>query len=631
VRRWRPAGDAALLLEADDLAARLAVAILAERVAGVLDVVPGARTVLVTTEPGSNDLGELAGRLLEVPLPPDRAGEVALAEIAVVYDGPDLAEVAQLTGLSADEVVARHAAGEYTVGWLGFSPGFGYLTGLDPVLASVPRLAEPRLRVPAGSVAIAGGLAAVYPSISPGGWRLLGRTSAALWDSDRDPPALLSPGMRVHFRQVDVLPDTPAPPATPALPTPPATSQPGDFHDRGSWRPNRGRYLPRSWKSGPVIEVIKPGLLATVQDLGRRGYGHLGVPLSGAADAASLRLANRLVGNPDGAAGIEFTLGRAVLSFPEGARVAVTGAPVPLAVESGTQEAAGHGQGSAGPDARSDTTTDARSETATDARSETATHAPGGGPARDVPHGSAFEVPAGGVLRVGAPPAGLRSYLAVRGGIGVPPVLGSRSADLRSGLGPPALRPGDVLPVGAPRPEPPMPPEPPETRGGAVDAGLARPSAAAGGDPARGRDLTRGRDAVGRPATALAQPTAMPVAGEPAVLHVVPGPREDWFAPEALQELCAGTYVVTPSSDRTGLRLDGPALPFADHGELPSEGVAAGALQVPHGGRPILLLADRPVTGGYPVIATVLSADIGLAAQLRPGSKLRFALAIADG
>jgi len=530
VRRWRPAGDAALLLQVEGLAARLAVAILTERVAGVLDVVPAARTVLVTTEPGSNDLGELAGRLLKLPLPPDRPGEAALAEIAVVYDGPDLAEVAQLTGLSPGDVAARHAAAEYTVGWLGFSPGFGYLTGLDPVLASVPRLAEPRLRVPAGSVAIAGGLAAVYPSNSPGGWRLLGRTSAALWDPDRNPPALLAPGMRVRFRRVEAL-------------------APGDFHDRGSWSPNSGRYLPRSWKNGPVIEVIKPGPLATVQDLGRAGYGHLGVPRSGAADVASLRLANRLVGNPDGAAGIEFTLGRAALRFPAGARVAVTGAPVPLTVEPAAEEAA-----------------------------------------RDMPHGSAFEVPAGSVLRVGAPTAGVRSYLAVRGGVGVPPVLGSRSADLRSGLGPAALRPGDVLQMGAPGPASLMAAE----------------------------------------ATGV-QPTVMPVAGETAALRVVPGPRDDWFAPDALRGLCAGTYVVTPASDRTGLRLDGPALPFAGRGELLSEGVVTGALQVPHGGRPILLLADHPVTGGYPVIATVVSDDIGLAAQLRPGGKLRFALAAPGG
>jgi KipI family sensor histidine kinase inhibitor len=644
VRRWRPAGDAALLLQVEGLAARLAVAILTERVAGVLDVVPAARTVLVTIEPGSSDLGELAGRLLELPLPPDSPGEAALAEIAVVYDGPDLAEVAELTGLSPGDVVARHAAGEYTVGWLGFSPGFGYLTGLDPVLAAVPRLAEPRLRVPAGSVAIAGGLAAVYSSTSPGGWRLLGRTSAALWDPDRNPPALLAPGMRVRFRKVDALPDTAAPPAArPATPTPPATPAPapapatpapaapatpapapapatpapatpatpatgqaGGFHDRGSWSPNSGRYLPRSWKSGPVIEVIKPGPLATVQDLGRPGYGHLGVPRSGAADVASLRLANRLVGNADGAAGIEFTLGRAALRFPAAARVAVTGAPVPLTLEPGTGEAAKDGPGS--------TETDLPGEATADLPSDAA--------AGDMPHGSAFEVPAGNVLRVGAPPTGVRSYLAVRGGVGVPPVLGSRSADLRSGLGPAALGRGDVLPVGEPGPASLLAAPGPGSPMGTPGPG-ARMAAPGPGSPmgAPGPTSLTAAEATG------VQPTVIPVAGETAVLRVVPGPRDDWFAPDALRELCAGTYVVTPASDRTGLRLDGPALPFAGRGELLSEGVVTGALQVPHGGRPILLLADHPVTGGYPVIATVVSADIGLAAQLRPGSRLRFTLA----
>ena len=347
--------------------------------------------------------------------------------------------------------------------------------------------------------------------------------------------------------------------------------------------------------------MIKPGPLATVQDLGRPGYGHLGVPRSGAADVASLRLANRLVGNPDGAAGIEFTLGRAALRFPAGARVAVTGAPVPLTVEPGTQEVAEDGPGSTESDPPGDTARGVTGKAATNLPGDTARGVTGGAAAGVMPHGSTFEVPAGSVLRVGAPPAGVRSYLAVRGGVGVPLVLGSRSADLRSGLGPAALRPGDVLPVGAPGPVSQLAAEAP---------GPASPMAA---------------EATG------VQPTAMPVAGETAVLHVVPGPREDWFAPDALRELCAGTYVVTPASDRTGLRLDGPALPFAGRGELLSEGVVTGALQVPHGGRPILLLADHPVTGGYPVIATVVSADIGLAAQLRPGSKLRFTLAARDG
>ena len=127
-------------------------------------------------------------------------------------------------------------------------------------------------------------------------------------------------------------------------------------------------------------------------------------------------------------------------------------------------------------------------------------------------------------------------------------------------------------------------------------------------------------------AAAAGPAPVMPVPGEPAELRVIPGPRDDWFAPDALGVLCGTSYVVTPASDRTGLRLDGPALPRARDDELPSEGVVTGALQVPPGGQPILLLADHPVTGGYPVIAVVAAADVGLAAQLRPGSRLRFVL-----
>jgi KipI family sensor histidine kinase inhibitor len=240
--RMRRAGDAALLLAADGRAHALAAAIVSQRYDGVLDVVPGAETVLVTTEPGRVDLAELAERVAALELPTAGPDAAALAEIPVVYDGPDLADVARLTGLSAAEVVARHAAAEYRVGWLGFSPGFGYLTGLDPALAAVPRLAEPRVRVPAGSVAVAGGLAAVYSTTSPGGWRLLGRTSAVLWDAERDPPSLFRPGMRVRFRAVDELPDappaadrpptadrSPAPPAPPPAdrpPAPPAADRP---------------------------------------------------------------------------------------------------------------------------------------------------------------------------------------------------------------------------------------------------------------------------------------------------------------------------------------------------------------------------------------------------------------------
>ncbi|MEU8250012.1 biotin-dependent carboxyltransferase family protein [Nonomuraea sp. NPDC048916] len=279
-----------------------------------------------------------------------------------------------------------------------------------------------------------------------------------------------------------------------------------------------------------MIEVLAPGPYATVQDLGRHGYAHLGVPGSGAADAGSLRLANRLVGNPEGAAGIELTYGGARLVFRSGAWVAVTGAPCPLEPLAGAS----------------------------------GMYAP-------------FWVPAGGEVRFGAPSRGLRTYLAVRGGIAVEPVLGSRSTDSLSGLGPEPLRAGTVLPVGA------------------VDA----------------------------PAP-ISVDLAPPRAPGPAVLRLLPGPRDDWFVPGALAELCAEPYEVSQDSNRVGVRLRGRELARSREGELPSEGMVIGAVQVPPSGQPIVFLADHPPTGGYPVIGVVVTADLAIAAQLCPGDEVRF-------
>lgn len=197
------AGDAALLVDTGDLGLshRLHAAIRAARLPGVIDVVPGEATVLVTVDPARCDLPRLAERLPRLELP-DQTSEAAAVEIPVGYDGADLAEVAELTGLTPGEVVRRHSAATYVVAYLGFAPGFAYLTGLDPAL-HVPRRETPRTSVPAGSVAIAGPYASVYPAASPGGWRLLGHSDLPLWDTHRDPPALLQPGARVTFAPRD--------------------------------------------------------------------------------------------------------------------------------------------------------------------------------------------------------------------------------------------------------------------------------------------------------------------------------------------------------------------------------------------------------------------------------------------
>lgn len=202
--RIRPCGESALLVELPDLDAVVGwhAALAAAELPGVTELVPAARTVLVHVDPRRTDLATLADRLraIEPAAVHERSGE--LVEIPVVYDGADLSDVAVRTGLSEADVVGRHSGADYVVAFCGFAPGFGYLTGLDPSLR-LPRLDTPRTTVPAGSVAIADEFAAVYPSASPGGWRLLGRTELTVWDVDRDRPALLRPGTRVRFRPVD--------------------------------------------------------------------------------------------------------------------------------------------------------------------------------------------------------------------------------------------------------------------------------------------------------------------------------------------------------------------------------------------------------------------------------------------
>ena len=279
-----------------------------------------------------------------------------------------------------------------------------------------------------------------------------------------------------------------------------------------------------------MLTVLAPGPMATVQDRGRTGWAAVGVPRSGAADRPAAGLANRLVGNDPSAATVEVTAGGLRVRAERTLLVAVTGAPAPLAVD-----------GRLGP-----------------------LNAP-------------LTLHPGAQLTLGTPPVGLRSYLAVRGGIDVPPVLGSRSTDTLSGLGPARLRAGDVLPVGALAADEPV-----------VDVAAVRP------------------------------PSAGPV------VRVLPGPRRDWLEPAAWTALTSQEWTVTPDSDRVGLRLAGPPLRRSRTDELPSEGLVPGAVQVPPDGAPVLFLADHPVTGGYPVAAVVVTADLPAVAQLRPGDVLRF-------
>mgnify|MGYP000930296910 CR=1 FL=1 len=202
-RRVLPMGDRAWLVELPDLddALRLFASLTAAHLPGVVEAVPAARTVLVKFDPLTTTADELGTRLASLPAARGSAASGRLVTIAVLYDGDDLAEVAALTGLDVQSVIEAHTATAWRVGFCGFAPGFAYLIDGHPRL-QVPRKREPRTRVPGGSVALAGEFSGIYPRESPGGWQLIGRTDAPVWDVNRPEPALLKPGMRVRFRAV---------------------------------------------------------------------------------------------------------------------------------------------------------------------------------------------------------------------------------------------------------------------------------------------------------------------------------------------------------------------------------------------------------------------------------------------
>jgi KipI family sensor histidine kinase inhibitor len=516
-RTIRQAGSRALLVECATWreALRLARGLLRHPLDGQEDVVQGEMSVLVAFADARS------ARQARSALPgwtadeagPDTPREV---QVDVVYDGPDLEEAGELTGLGSSGLVRLHAETRWTVAFVGFSPGFAYLVAPHDRLR-VARRTTPRTRVPAGSVAVGGAYSAVYPRESPGGWQLIGRSPTVMWDLRNDPPATLSAGDQVRFtpvREAVVLSPATAVPATAAQ------------------------------SEGPALVIEQPGFQATIQDAGRAGRGHLGVGRSGALDVESLAEANWLAGNAADAPGIEVAPGGFRCRAAGDLILAVTGATVDLTIAE------------PGPD----------------------------GDERAAPLGAPFLLRSGEQLSLGPPRGGFRSYLAVRGGAAVTPVLGSRATDTLSSVGPPPLRAGLVIPVG---------------------------------DQPAGEVWYRDG------------PQAEPAWGGPAVLTVTLGPRDDFFSAPAIERFLASTWTVGTAADRVGLRLtgsDGP-LPVADAAELPSEGMPAGSIQVPPSGNPIVFLNDHPLTGGYPVIGVVEADALRRAAQLAPGDRIIFELA----
>jgi len=479
---------------------------------GFRESVPTHRSLLVLFDAAVAPFSAVERTLLSLaaaPAEPPRQGR--LHRIPVVYggeDGPDLAPVAAGRGLSAREAVRLHSQAEYTVFMLGFTPGFPYL-GMLPEALECPRRASPRVRVPAGSVAIAARQTGIYPIASPGGWHVLGRTSARLFDPFRDEPALVAPGDRVRFVPVEDLP-----PPEPPVPAPPPSGT-------------------------VVVEVLEAGLLTTVQDAGRPGYRRVGVASAGPMDARAHAAANRAVGNPTAAAALECTVVGPALAFLSPVRFAVAGGDLGAVLE------------------RADL---------------------GSWP---VPLGAAVFARPGNVLRFAGTRAGGRAYVALQGGIDVPVVLGSRATDLASGFGGfagRALAASDRLAVCA--------------------------AAARGAPPEESRPEAPARSVTAR---------------------VVLGPQADHFDARGLASFLECRWRVSATSDRVGCRLQGEPLRHAGPAEILSDGMVPGSIQVPPDGRPIVMMADGPTTGGYPKIATVVTSDLPLLGQLVPGEgEVRF-------
>lgn len=520
VPRVLPASEAAVTFEFGDgidpklnaLVQDLDRKLLENPFEGFQEAIPTYRSLLVLFDPFRLQTEDVAQHVLELArdLSDEQPASAPLKEVPTVYDGEDLKAVAKHAGLTRSDVIRLHSGNEYRVYMLGFSPGFAYM-GMVPEAIETPRLATPRTRVPAGSVAIAGRQTGVYPAVTPGGWNLVGRSTLPLFDPRSSPPTYFSPGDRVRFVSVPELEDR-----------------------TGTERTNE------KVEGDPALEVMDGGLLTTVQDLGRTGCQRYGVPVAGAADAAALRAANLLVGNDPGAAALECTVTGPTLNVLRSVAVSICGADLGAVLNRGDLGL------------------------------------------WSVPPNSSFLARAGNVLSFDGRSAGCRAYLAVAGGLGVPKLLGSRSTYLASALGGYQGRPlrrGDILTALATQ-----------------------------------KKATPGRR----------WPVALFSESKPTRLRIVFGLQEEAFTKKAKETFLASEYVVAPSSDRMGCRLEGPRLRHCGPSEITTDGMVLGAVQVPPDGQPIAMLADRATTGGYPKIGTIIGADIPRLAQLVPGDPLRF-------
>ncbi|MEX3610236.1 carboxyltransferase domain-containing protein [Rothia sp. LK2588] len=511
-------GLTAALIECGDLARAAAVhEQLKSSSVPFTEIIPAAQTVLVRFDSAAAT-AEFIASFRPEPTFESQRGRGDERVIDVIYDGEDLQAVAELTGLTRDQVIVAHTEQQWSVAFAGFAPGFFYLHAADNAL-NVPRRDTPRTAVPAGAVGLAGEFSGIYPRTSPGGWQLIGHTNAPLWNIHQDPPALLEPGATVRFRAVRE-------------------------HIEVSAAEERGVAEPTTPPTQPnALTVVASGPQLLMQDAGRAGLTHWGVSPSGFADPSAAREANRLVGNDPSAVALESLMGGFTVTAEADTVLSLTGARVKAIISE--------------PEKKD----------------------------RQVPAATPFALLAGQKLSVGTAEAGLRVYCAVRGGFAAPVSAQSRSYDTMSEIGPAPVKAGDKLSVF-----------------GKISPSVAYP---------------------------LPRPLPLPESDTATEVRVILGPREDWFTEESLQRFCEVEWEVGADTNRIGARLkpvqtDETVLERAITTELPSEGMVAGAIQVPPSGEPVVFLADHPVTGGYPVIATVHPDDLRLVAQAAPGTLLHF-------
>lgn len=437
-------------------------------------------------------------------------------------------------------MVQRHVAGEYRVHFIGFTGGFPYLGGLPSELASIPRLSTPRQLVPKGSVGIAAGQTGVYSRSNPGGWHLVGRTAKLLFDPLKNPPTLLTAGDKVRF-----------------VPTEEIVPEGLDAADAAAAAAADEATVTTT--NPPSIEVIAPGPITSIQDLGRKGFGRYGVSRTGAADTLALRMGNALLQNPETAAGFEVAMGGLKLKALAPIAMAVTGADCNAKIIRPSCE-------------------------------------------KDVPVrvNEVVTLQANDELHLGYGKDGARSYVTVHRGVDVPKVLGSRSTDLRAGLGGfhgRILRQGDLV----------------------AQAGAQTESS-----PPFVRSLHDPlRDVITKQGPRQWRIRVLPGAGDPGTAA-----NSDCEANRLaeMNALIGRKFDVLPRSDRMAVCLsthleEGPPL---QGGQQLSEACISGTIQLPPDGNPLILLAEHQTTGGYKVPAVVIQADLWQVGQMRPGDTLMF-------